>query len=186
MRTAPQLNAAMAPLVVRIRQMSNAMLTGLDDTNSLKSRPMTPLEIDSAGAIWFFVDLRSATVKRLAVLHLSFSDPVNARYVSISGRGELDVNRQHIEALWNASSIRWFPDGASSTNLALLKFIPERAEYWDAAQSRMVRTFAPSSAYITGARAQANRHRVPPDIDRARQPTPRLSATSSSPQHRYD
>jgi general stress protein 26 len=184
MRIAAQLNASMALLAVRIRKMANTMLTGLDETNSLKSRPMTPLEIDSAGAIWFFADLRSTTVKRLAVLHLGFSDPATAAYVSISGHGELDVNRDHIEALWNPASIRWFPDGVSSPNLALLKFVPERAEYWDAAQSRMVRTFAPISAYVSGAQPAPARHRALTDL--ARQTMPRPAPSLAFRQQRYD
>lgn len=187
MRIAAQLNASMALLVERIRKMSSAMLTGLDEANSLKSRPMTPLEIDSAGAIWFFADLRSTTVKRLAVLHLSFSDSATASYISISGRGELDVNRQHIEALWNPSSIRWFPEGPRSTDLALRKFIPESAEYWDAAQSRMVRTFAPASAYVTGVTGvfgQGVRHKLLPNLPRP--VLPRRYSVSSAVQHSHE
>ncbi len=161
-----QLNASMAQLVTRIKHMPNVMLTGLDETNTLKSRPMAPIGVDRLGAIWFFADLRSATVKRLALLHLNFAETATSSYVSISGHGELDVERQHIAQLWNSSSIRWFPDGPTSANLALLKFIPEQAEYWDGAQNRMVRLLAPASSYVSGnhsPRIRRDRPTKPPE-----------------------
>lgn len=142
MKTQAQSSAELRQLSTLIETMSVAMLTTLDDHGRLESRPMSPLEMDDSGAIWFFTDLRSAKAEHLAVLNLAFVDSKDQTYVSVSGRGELHTERADIERLWTEFARPWFPDGVDSPNLALLKAIPETAEYWDAPNSKMVRMLA--------------------------------------------
>ena len=42
------------------------------------------------------------------------------------------------------------PDGPDSPNLALLKFIPDTADYWDAPNSKMIRTFGVIASIVAG------------------------------------
>jgi general stress protein 26 len=44
----------------------------------------------------------------------------------------------------------WFPEGPDSPNLALLKFIPDAADYWDAPNSVMVRAFGAVASIVAG------------------------------------
>lgn len=125
-----------------------AMLTSQDDDGALVSRPMVPLEMDEHGAIWFFTDRRSSKVEHLRSLNLSFSDADRGSYVSLCGSGDLDTDRAHIKRLWSPFARPWFPDGPDSEDLALLKFTPSAAEYWDAADSKMVRLFATAVSVI--------------------------------------
>jgi general stress protein 26 len=114
-----------------------AMLTHVQADGRLGSRPMSPIEIDAQGAIWFFVDARAEQSEHLRVLNLTFSDIEHATYVSIAGSGEIDIDvgRAHIKYLWTPLARPWFPDGPDSEYLALLKFVPESADYWDAPNS---------------------------------------------------
>lgn len=141
MKTATQSNANFAHVAELINDMSIAMLTTVEADWMLASRPMAALEMDASGALWFFTDLRSSKVEHLRAANLSFTDPDCGTYVSLSGRGEIDTDRIRIEQLWTPFARPWFPDGPDSPNLALLKFIPDTADYWDAPNSRMVRTF---------------------------------------------
>jgi general stress protein 26 len=133
-----------------LENMSVAMLTNVDAEGALSSRPMSPLQMDADAALWFFTDLRSAKVESLRVVNLSFSDPARGTYVSLCGRGEISVDREHIERLWTPLARPWFPDGPDSSDLALLKFVPSAAEYWDAPNSRMVRLFALAASVVAG------------------------------------
>ncbi len=130
--------------------MSVAMLTTVNLQGDLISRPMSPLEMDNKGALWFFTDLRSAKIERLGAVNLSFTDTAKAVYVSLSGRGEIHAEHAHITALWTPLASPWFPEGPDSSNLALLKFVPDTAEYWDAPSSRMVRMFAMVASVVAG------------------------------------
>ena len=150
MRTQDQQTPGLRELCRLIEPMSVAMLTGLDDEGMLASRPMSPLQMDEDGAIWFFTDARSAKVERLAALNLAFANPAASTYVSVSGRGALHTDRATIDRLWTAAARPWFPDGKDSPNLALLAFHPQIAEYWDAPNSKMVRMLAMAASVVAG------------------------------------
>lgn len=143
MNIKPQKTAQQAQLSVMIKDMSVAMLTTFDEEEGLlKSFPMSPLEMCEQGAIWFLTDPNSNKVKHLQVMNLAFSNEPESTYVSISGHGEIVDDRARIEDLWTPFARPWFPDGVNSSNLALLKFVPHSAEFWDAPNSKMVRMLA--------------------------------------------
>ena len=133
-----------------ISDMPVAMMTtpGLDGL--LASRPMTVLEMDEHGALWFFTDLRSTKLAQLQNVNLAFADCAKSSYVSLSGRGETDTDAAHIQKLWTPFAKPWFPDGPSSPNLALLCFRPSAAEFWDSSSSCMVRLFAMVASIVAG------------------------------------
>ncbi|OYT90473.1 MAG: stress protein [Burkholderiales bacterium PBB3] len=135
-----------------IKDIPVAMLTHVQADGTLASRPMSPIEMDAQGAIWFFVDVHAEQAEHLRVLNLSFSDSGQGTYVSLSGTGEIDigVGRARIQHLWTPLARPWFPDGPDSESLALLKFVPESADYWDAPNSRMARAFGVIASVISG------------------------------------
>ena len=143
MNIKPQKNDKLTKLGELIEDMSVAMLTTFEEEEGLlMSRPMSPREMCEQGAIWFLTDQHSNKVKHLQVMNLAFSNESDSTYVSISGHGEVVDDRALIESLWTVFAKPWFPDGVDSSNLALLKFVPHSAEYWDAPNSKMVRMLA--------------------------------------------
>ena len=150
MKIETQNSAEMAELCKLIEPIPVAMLSNLDADGALVSRPMSALQVDAAGAVWFFVDLRSSRVEFLRVVNLSFVDAARGTYVSLSGRGEIRSDRAQIQQLWTPMAKPWFPEGPDSRNLALLKFVPHTAEYWDAPHSKMVRMFAMAASVVAG------------------------------------
>jgi general stress protein 26 len=150
MKTATQVNSSLAHIAQLIDGIPIAMLATVDADGALSSRPMAALEMDASGALWFFTDLRSPKVEHLRVANLSFTDASCGTYVSLSGRGEIDVDRGRIEHLWTSFAKPWFPDGPESRNLALLKFVPDVADYWDAPNSKMVRAFGVLASIVAG------------------------------------
>jgi len=52
--------------------------------------------------------------------------------------------------LWTVLATPWFPEGPDSSNLALLKFIPDTADYWDGPSSEMARAFEMIACAIAG------------------------------------
>ena len=125
-----------------IENMRVCMLTTLNEDYVMVAKPMSPQEMCEEGAIWFLTDANSAKVQHLQLMNLAFSNESQGTYVSISGHGEIIKDHARIESLWTVFARPWFPDGVDSSNLALLKFVPKVAEYWDAPHSKMVRLFA--------------------------------------------
>jgi general stress protein 26 len=137
---------------------SIAMLTHLDADGMLVSRPMTALEFDSDGVIWFFADRNSAGSHDLQVVNLSFADAQRSIYVSMSGHGELTSDIEHIRRLWTPYAKPWFPQGPETPNLALLKFTPEAAETWDSPHSKAVRVLAMAASIFAAKPVGLGKH----------------------------
>ena len=150
MKTETQASSDLSHIAQMIEGIHIAMLTTIDPDGALAGRPMAPLEMDANGALWFFTDLRSGKVDHIKVANLTFTDVSRGTYVSLSGRGEIDHDRGHIERLWTPMAKPWFPDGPASASLVLLKFVPNVADYWDASSSRMVRAFSLIASAVMG------------------------------------
>ncbi len=149
MNIKPQKTEALIKLGELIEEMSVAMLTTFEvEEGLLMSRPMSPQEMCEQGAVWFLTNPNSNKVKHLQVMNLAFSNESESTYVSISGHGEIITDRALIERFWTPFARPWFPDGVDSSNLALLKFVPHTAEYWDAPNSTMVRMLAMAASIV--------------------------------------
>ncbi len=139
-------NAEMTSLSELIEDFTIAMLTNADASGALVSHPMTPLEMDAQGAIWFFTDSRYTVGEHLGEVNLSFANADTATFVSLAGHAELIRDQARSAELWTSFAKPWFPAGPSDTNLRLLKFVPETAQYWDAPNNKAVRAFAMSAS----------------------------------------
>jgi general stress protein 26 len=150
MKIAAQRGDELTRMARLIDGMSVAMLTLASHDGHLVSRPMAPLAMDGDGAIWFFVDRTEQHADQLRSINLSFSDASRSIYVSISGHGEIIGSRERIAEMWTPLAKPWFPGGAESENLALLKLVAHRIEYWDAPHSRVVRLLALAASMVAG------------------------------------
>lgn len=166
MRTETQTSAELAQLCKLIENMPVAMLTSIHDDGALVSRPMTPLKMDGNGVLWFFIDLLSAKVFHQRVVNLSFTDPARATYVSLSGRSEMDEDYARIERMWTPLARPWFPNGPYFSNLALLKFLPDVAEYWVAPHGRMVRMLAMTASVLARKPIGLGEHDIMTELSR--------------------
>ncbi len=126
------------------------MLTNLDDSGNLVSRPMTPVEMTGNGTIWFLTNKVSISSNHIDIVNATFSNESNGTYVSISGSGEISEDKQRIRQLWTPVAEPWFPDGPESDDIVLLVFRPNLAEYWDSPNSKVVRVLAMAASIVAG------------------------------------
>lgn len=137
-----------------VKDIDFCMLTTVDENGDLHSRPMSANgEIDQEGNIWFFTDVASHKVSEVAKLpkvNVSFADPDNQKYVSISGLAQLVRNREKIEELWKPEFKIWFPGGMDDPKIALLKINLEKAEYWDSPSSTVGYALSFIKSVVTG------------------------------------
>ena len=146
-----------------------AMLTEAGSGELLESRPMTLLEFDAQGLLWFFCRRQADFVAH--PVNLAFSDEAHSTFVSIAGRAEQVIDRERIRALWTSAARPWFPDGPDSPDLALLKVVPQKVEYWDAPDSKVVRGLAMATSILSGKPVGMGEHGVLGDVHS--EPAPR-------------
>lgn len=100
MKIKPQTSPDRVQLGNLIKGIPVVVMTKLDLYGNLVSRPLIPLEMDTNGAFWFFVDQRSVSTERLRTVNITFSDPVSAIYVSLSGVGEVLTDPDYVARMW--------------------------------------------------------------------------------------
>ena len=127
----------------------------------IESRPMTTLDIDNEGNVWFFTsrqtELGSDTDWNETV-SLIYSDPKNNSYVSVSGNASIVEDEAKKEELWSFMSKAWFPGGKDDPNLVMLKVTTEEAAYWDSTSSKMVVFVSMIKAAVTGTTPDGGDH----------------------------
>ncbi len=136
-----------------IKDIQVAMMTTIDDDGTLRSRPMWIQQKEFDGDLWFFTKASSAKVfevNQYRQVGLSFAEPKDQDYVSVSGEAQLVRDLEQARELWSESLKTWFPNGLDDPDLALLRVRVEKAEYWDAPSSAMVHLFGYVKSQITG------------------------------------
>ncbi|HEX3282452.1 MAG TPA: pyridoxamine 5'-phosphate oxidase family protein [Pyrinomonadaceae bacterium] len=137
-----------------VKDIDFCMLTTIDENGDLHSRPMSSNgEIDPNGDLWFFTGVSSHKVSEVGhspKVNVSFADPKNQHYISITGVAELVRDRQKIEELWKPEFKMWFPEGKDDPEIALLRISLEKAEYWDSPSSTVGYALSFVSSLVTG------------------------------------
>ena len=146
-----------------VKDIDFCMLTTIDERGDLHSRPMSSNgDIDSDGYIWFFTGASShkvSEIKGTPRVNVSFADPQNQNYVSISGRARLVRDRKKIDELWRPQFEMWFPEGRDDPNVALLRVKIQKAEYWDSPSSAISYALNFVSALVTGEEPDLGEHK---------------------------
>ena len=137
-----------------VKDIDFCMLTTVDEGGDLHSRPMSSNgDIDADGDIWFFTSASShkvSEIEKRPKVNVSFADPDNQRYISVSGTAQLVRDREKIDELWRPEFKIWFPEGKDDPEVALLRVNLEKAEYWDSPSSTIGYALSFVSSLVTG------------------------------------
>ena len=144
-----------AEAVAKVRELLGdhhlAMLTTLDASGALVSRPMGVQDVEFDGDLWFFTTLDSHKVAEIQA-----GSPANAAFagssswVSLSGTAEVVQDQVKIDELWNPVAAAWFPDGPTTPQLCLVRLRAHTAEYWDSPGGRLATALSFVKAKVTG------------------------------------
>jgi general stress protein 26 len=136
-----------------VEEIRFAMLTTEEADGALRSRPMSTMQMDSNGDLWFFTGLSSAKVgecEHHREVNLSYMRSDKQDYLSISGTASIVRDKDKMKQLWTAWVKPWFPQGVDDPDLALLKVSITHAEYWDAPGSTAKRLYGLVKGIATG------------------------------------
>ncbi len=147
----------------RIKDIRFAMLTTIDEDGSLTARPMTTVQKEFGGTLWFFTSRSSPGAKAVdanGMAGVHYSEPKDDVYVSLSGEARLEHDRARMEALWSPMVKAWFPGGIDDPDLVMVRIDVHKAEYWDVTESKAVQLFKMANAAITGEPPKLGEHRT--------------------------
>jgi len=128
------------------------MMTTVSPEGHLLSRPMTTMEMDEDGGLWFFASLESEQTVAFDMdenVNIAYSEPSDSHYLSITGTASVVKDPLKIQELWSPMVSAWFPKGKTDPLLCLIKVDPIRAEYWESPSSKVVKLFGIAKAILT-------------------------------------
>ena len=138
-----------------IKNIKFGMLTHRHSNGVMHSMPLTTQNKadDEGNELFFFISRQGELAKSMAQdasVNVSYADPGEDNYVSVSGRGSIFENQTKKDELFNVIAKVWFPGGATDPDLALLKIDIGHVEYWDSKDSKMVQLIKMATSAITG------------------------------------
>ena len=136
-----------------IKDIKYAMLTTVDESGALRSRPMATQNKEFEGELWFFTKASAPKVEEVERQHhvnVCYTHPDDQTYVSVSGQAKLVRDVEKNKELWTVPMKAWFPNGPEDPEVALLQVSVDKAEYWDTPGSTVVHLVGFVKATLTG------------------------------------
>lgn len=155
---------SIAHLREQLKSIRFGMLTSLGDEGDLYSRPMTQQALDDDGSLWFFTSDDHLLAHQLSVnpqANITFAEPAQELYISLTGEASLLKDRNRAQQLWNPAVAAWYPQGVDDPHLTLIKFSISSAEIWDAHSNEMQQLFSgpeQAGAALNAAQSQLGQH----------------------------
>jgi general stress protein 26 len=137
-----------------VEDIDFTMLTTIDATGRLVSRPMSTRQMDDAGDIWFFTLDASKKIAEAEAdpghdVGLSYLDSKGHRYVSVAGRATVVHDAAKMKELYSPDLDIWFEDGLDTPGIALLKVTPIECEFWEPRHGKLVTAAGMLKALVT-------------------------------------
>ena len=105
------------------------------------TRPMSVLEVDDQGNLWFLSSKNSNKnfeIKHDDDVQLIFAKNADAHFLSVFGKAVIYTDRSHVADIWVPVANTWFEEGKNDPNATVIKVEPQDAYYWDTKSGKMV------------------------------------------------
>lgn len=141
-----------------IKDIKFVMFTTLEQHRSfITSRPMTILEKEFDGELWFFGSRSSDLAKQIEeypLVNLTFTNTKDFSFMSAQGFSEIVNDQAKKEELWKPSYKAWF-SGVDDPDLCLIKVVVKSVDYWKSPDSQLVRLVGFAKAILSGEKHNA-------------------------------
>jgi general stress protein 26 len=124
-----------------VEDVTICMFTTIDNQGIVTTRPLTTINTDDEGNLWFFTNEFGEKILDNSydnTVYLIYSHPGANTYLYIKGNSHIIIDRNKIEELWKPMLKAWFPSGMDDPKLCLIKVITEEAKYWNSTSNKMV------------------------------------------------
>jgi general stress protein 26 len=150
-----QLNGkeGMEKIVELVKNIRIAMMSTIDESGEVRSRPMATQDEPFNGTLWFLTRGSSGKVAEVVQDHhvtLDYADPDHSKYITLRGTASVSRDRAKIKELWNVMYKAWFPEGEDDPDIAVMQVDITEGEYWEANSSKIVMGIRYVAAAVTG------------------------------------
>jgi general stress protein 26 len=140
---------------------SRVCMLGTSEDGYMKFRPMSHVDIDDEGNIWFFTSKdswKAEDIQRNPSVQLLYINESDSIYLTMECEAHLDFDPQRMKELFNPFVKAWFPNGLKDPSLALLAVRPMGIEYWANDDSKILTYIKMLSSAVTGSQPSVGEH----------------------------
>lgn len=127
----------------------------------LHARPMTVIEVDDGGRLWFFTEvdsLKNIELDRDPRVTLFFKEGDNSGHLKLDGTATEVTDKATIHRLWTPKLRAWFTEGENDPRISLLRVDPVSGEYWDNRHGAAIAGMKMLFGALTGQRVDEGVH----------------------------
>ena len=120
------------------------LVTKENDDDSMRARPMHLVQDEYDNTLYFFTSKEGAKIFEIEEdkdVCITFSNPDDSVYVSLSGKAKLTEDRALIHKYWNPWVGAWFENGKEDSDIAMLEVKVNKGEHWDSKNNKFVQLF---------------------------------------------
>lgn len=108
--------------------------TARDAGGRIDARPMSVLQVDDNGNLWFMsaVDShKNLELESNPAVTLFFQGSPHAEFLHLEGTASVSRDRAKIKELWKFVLKTWFTEGEDDPRISVIKVVPMTGYYWD-------------------------------------------------------
>jgi general stress protein 26 len=139
-----------------IKGVRFTMISHTTDSQEIHSQPMTMLNTEHMNEnknLYFILKDTNDLVKAINSgrnhIGLSFAEPADSVYVSMSAHAQISTDAALIEKLWNPWAENWF-EGKTDPSVRVLVAEAISAEYWNVTDNKVTQLFKVLKGSLSG------------------------------------
>ncbi len=116
-------------------------MMGFTGDDRMHFTPMSHVDIDDDGNLWFFTSTESGKTlnnKVQPIVYLTYVYEAGGTYLSIEGIANITANKAKMRELFNPFLKSWFPKGLEDSAVSLLMVRPLEIEYWVSNENKVL------------------------------------------------
>lgn len=97
-------------------------------------RPMSTLQVDEQGNLWFMSasdSRKNAEITANAAVKLLFQGSKHSEFLTLDGVATISRDKAKIKELWGFLLKTWFTEGEDDPRITVIKVTPTGGYYWD-------------------------------------------------------
>ncbi len=116
-------------------------------------RPMSVLQVDGEGNLWFMSSNdsdKNAEIAQDPFVHLLFQESKHSGFLNVYGMAETLYDKAKIDELWEPIIKVWFTEGKDDPRISLIKVSPTQGYYWDNVHGKAISFIKMAASLVIG------------------------------------
>lgn len=108
--------------------------TSRDTAGKIDARPMSVLQVDDQGSLWFMSAIdshKNLELETNPAVTLFFQGSPHSEFLHLEGMATVSRDKAKIKELWKFVLKTWFTEGEDDPRISVIKVVPMTGYYWD-------------------------------------------------------